>query len=224
MTGLRFTNRINDEFTQNPNNWAPRGAQPLDETDLEDIGLRVKHMNIISHAQGFVLQMKGAMAWAHDPIAAERFYNMAITKYEEALDTNPNDYQALIRCAEIATQFIEGHARGVAAMKYNIEMPQVQYANMLYQRAVTANPNDSYGLYRYAQFLDKCNIPETAEEMFLRSLEADPENVACLQEYGNFLSENSKHDIAELFFVRGSELAQIYSTNSNQPASNVPVH
>lgn len=76
MTGLRFTNRINDEFTQNPNNWAPRGAQPLDETDLEDIGLRVKHMNIISHAQGFVLQMKGAMAWAHDPVAAERFYNM----------------------------------------------------------------------------------------------------------------------------------------------------
>ena len=78
MTGLRFTNRINEEFTQNPNNWAPRGAQPLDETDLEDIGLRVKHMNIISHAQGFVLQMKGAMAWAHDPVAAERFYNMGI--------------------------------------------------------------------------------------------------------------------------------------------------
>mmetsp|Transcript_21163 Transcript_21163/g.26827 ORF Transcript_21163/g.26827 Transcript_21163/m.26827 type:complete len:96 (-) Transcript_21163:35-322(-) len=88
---------------------------------------------------------------------------------------------------------------------------------MLYQRAVTANPNDSYGLYRYAQFLDKCNIPQTAEEMFLRSLEADPENVACLQEYGNFLSENSKHDIAELFFVRGSELAQKYSTSLQSP-------
>ena len=76
MTGLRFTTRINEEFTNNPNNWAPRGAQPLDETDLEDIGLRVKHMNIISHAQGFVLQMKGAMSWAYDPVAAERFYNM----------------------------------------------------------------------------------------------------------------------------------------------------
>lgn len=36
---------------------------------------------------------------------------------------------------------------------------------MLYQRAVTANPNDSYGLYRYAQFLDKCNSPQTAEEV-----------------------------------------------------------
>lgn len=36
---------------------------------------------------------------------------------------------------------------------------------MLFQRAVTANPNDSYGLYKYALFLDKCNIPETAEEV-----------------------------------------------------------
>lgn len=50
------------------------------------------------------------------------FFSKAITKYEEALDTNPNDYQALLRCAEIAVQFVEGHHRGVAAMKYNIEM------------------------------------------------------------------------------------------------------
>ena len=52
---------------------------------------------------------------------------IAITKYEEALDTNPNDYQALIRCAEIAVQFIEGHARGVSAMKYNIEKVFYQF-------------------------------------------------------------------------------------------------
>ena len=32
MTGLRFTTRVVEEFTQNPNNWAPRGEQPLDET------------------------------------------------------------------------------------------------------------------------------------------------------------------------------------------------
>ena len=57
---------------------------------------------------------------SHGPIACSHF-PAAITKYEEALDTNPNDYQALIRCAEIAVQFIEGHARGVAAMKYSIE-------------------------------------------------------------------------------------------------------
>ena len=37
---------------------------------------------------------------------------------------------------------------------------------MLYQRAVTANPKDSYGLYRYAQFFDKCQMPEEAEEVY----------------------------------------------------------
>lgn len=84
---------------------------------------------------------------------------------------------------------------------------------MLYQRAITANPKDSYGLYRYAQFFDKCQMPEEAEEMFLRSLEADPENVACLQEYGNFLTERTNHEMAEKFYLLGSELAQKYSAD-----------
>ena len=76
MTGLQFTPRINREFINNPNNWGPRGESPLDETDLEEIGLRVKHMNIVSNAQGYVLHQKGTMLWDRDPIAAQRFFNM----------------------------------------------------------------------------------------------------------------------------------------------------
>lgn len=44
--------------------------------DLEEIGLRVKHTNIVTRAEGFILEMKGQMLWAQDPVAAERFYNL----------------------------------------------------------------------------------------------------------------------------------------------------
>ncbi len=53
-----------------------------DDTDLEEIGLRVKHMNIISYAQGHCLHLKGNMAWNNNPINAQRFFNMAMEKYE----------------------------------------------------------------------------------------------------------------------------------------------
>ncbi len=50
----------------------PRGEKPLDDTDLEEIGLRVKHMNIITHAQGYFYKTLGNMAYGGDPFAARR--------------------------------------------------------------------------------------------------------------------------------------------------------
>jgi len=41
-------------------------------------------MNIISYAQGHCLHLKGNMAWNYNPINAQRFFNMAMEKYEGA--------------------------------------------------------------------------------------------------------------------------------------------
>lgn len=106
ICGLKFTHRVNEEFSKHKNCWVARGEQPLvftahpshtshtywrransqsnrqDDTDLEEIGLRVKHMNIISYAQGHCLHLKGNMAWNNNPINAQRFFNMAMEKYE----------------------------------------------------------------------------------------------------------------------------------------------
>jgi hypothetical protein len=41
MTGLQFTQRINREFINNPNNWYPRGESPLDETGMHACGVLI---------------------------------------------------------------------------------------------------------------------------------------------------------------------------------------
>jgi hypothetical protein len=109
--------------------------------DLEEIGLRVKHMNIVSNAQGYVLHQKGTMLWDRDPVAAQRFLNMgmscctschnwrgidrlllrlvAVLKYEEALDTNPADERALTNIAEIGLLQMQGFQRAVAEITYD---------------------------------------------------------------------------------------------------------
>jgi hypothetical protein len=81
MLGLQFNHRQFNFLAE----------QPFDDTDLESIGERVKHMNIIAHAQGFFYHVKGLVARVDDPTSAKKFYEIAISKYEEALDSNPNN-------------------------------------------------------------------------------------------------------------------------------------
>lgn len=81
MMALAFTNR---QYNFNL-------EQPFDDTDLDGIGERVKHMNIMAHAQGFFYHMKGLINRVDDPLNAQKFYETAIGKFEEALDANPNN-------------------------------------------------------------------------------------------------------------------------------------
>jgi len=46
---------------------------------------RVKHMNIVTYAQGYSLHLKGNMAWGSNPVNAQRFYKMALEKFEGTL-------------------------------------------------------------------------------------------------------------------------------------------
>lgn len=209
ICGLKFTHRVNEEFSKHKNCWVARGEQPLDDTDLEEIGLRVKHMNIISYAQGHCLHLKGNMAWNNNPINAQRFFNMAMEKYEEALSSAPWSSDILVNCAEIATKFLEGEEKNLANLNFSINHPKAQEANNYFLRAIQSNTHDSYAIFQYAQFLDRCGLIKKAEEFYLRSLEINPNNAACLQEYGNFLALRKKDESgAEKFFLRSSQCTQ----------------
>jgi hypothetical protein len=48
---------------------------------------------------------------------------------------------------------------------------EVQRANDYYLRAIRADPTNSYSLFRYGQFLEKCQMLEHAEDYYLLSLE-----------------------------------------------------
>eukprot|EP01087_Luapelamoeba_hula_P012489 TRINITY_DN3487_c0_g1_i6.p1 TRINITY_DN3487_c0_g1~~TRINITY_DN3487_c0_g1_i6.p1 ORF type:complete len:703 (-),score=108.99 TRINITY_DN3487_c0_g1_i6:22-2130(-) len=220
ICGLKFSQRINEEFSTHINFWVSRGEQPLDDTDLDELGVRVKHMNIITYAQAYSLHLKGNMAWGTNPLTAQRFYKMAMEKFAEALSTDPTNSDMLCHCAEIAMRNLEGVEQNLADFSFSLDDPHAQEANNYFLRATAATPNDSYVLFQYAQFLDKCGQIQKAEDFYLRSLEINPNNVACLQEYGNFLTiRKGHHDEAEQFFLRSSKCTELIQQALRDEAS-----
>ena len=53
MTGMRFSYRIRSNIK------LYMSALPFNETDLETLPLKVKHMNIVNIAEGFFYSLKG---------------------------------------------------------------------------------------------------------------------------------------------------------------------
>eukprot|EP01130_Rhizamoeba_saxonica_P016324 TRINITY_DN7530_c0_g1_i1.p1 TRINITY_DN7530_c0_g1~~TRINITY_DN7530_c0_g1_i1.p1 ORF type:complete len:885 (-),score=187.58 TRINITY_DN7530_c0_g1_i1:58-2367(-) len=179
---------------------------PFDDTDIENIGLRVKHMNIISHAQGYFYHVKGLANRVENPEAATQFYQAAIEKYQEALDSDPNNKEILLSMALTWILIIEEGQQQVENAQFSRDDPKVQKAEEYSLRAIQAEPQyDSFSAFRYAQFLERCGRLDCAEDFYLMALEADPHNAGCLYGYGMLLSSKGFHDEAEQFFLQASK-------------------
>eukprot|EP01118_Nematostelium_gracile_P006177 TRINITY_DN1987_c0_g1_i1.p1 TRINITY_DN1987_c0_g1~~TRINITY_DN1987_c0_g1_i1.p1 ORF type:complete len:887 (+),score=181.40 TRINITY_DN1987_c0_g1_i1:68-2728(+) len=201
LTGIGFSNRINNPAIFNL-------EKPFFDTDLEVMPLRIKHMNVVNFAEGFFFEYEGLTKRVSDPDAASRFYSAAISKFEEALDSNPNNKEILLNVALTWTLQLEDefHQELAQGQYFPLQHVAVMKATEYYLRAISAPPKyDSHSLFMYAHFVERCGNHEAAEEYYLQSLEVDPNNSACLFQYGNFLSQRSLDDDAEKFFIKSSE-------------------
>jgi hypothetical protein len=96
MMGFRFSRRAVQRFKMLPgqSNEAQatlqlemfERAEPLDDTDLEEIGERVKHLGFVAAAQGAHFYFKGLQAMVSDIRSCPFLFGMAVQKLEEALD------------------------------------------------------------------------------------------------------------------------------------------
>jgi hypothetical protein len=196
MMGLQFTHDRQYSWDM---------EAPFNDTDLKNVGYKVKHMNIISHVQGFFWQINGLMARSSNVSGlALDYYKAAIDKYEEALDLNPENKDILRNLALTWLLLIEeGRKPG---HPFPVDDRRVQKVHEYIMRAISAPPKyDSLSLFRYANLLSRLNKKEEAEDYYLQSLEADPNNTGCLHEYGEFLSTEGLDDEAEQFYRRSSE-------------------
>eukprot|EP01119_Soliformovum_irregulare_P021101 TRINITY_DN6964_c0_g1_i1.p1 TRINITY_DN6964_c0_g1~~TRINITY_DN6964_c0_g1_i1.p1 ORF type:complete len:1087 (+),score=286.12 TRINITY_DN6964_c0_g1_i1:199-3459(+) len=177
--GLVFTEATQRSCLENPNFF--EFQQPFDETDLEDIQERIKHMNIVSHSEGFVLKMKASKKFKDESL---RLYHLAIDKFKKALESNPNNRNSLRNLADCYTY-----------------LDQKSEAEFYYKEAIKSDPHDTNSLYKYGAFLDKYDRSDQAEEFYLQSLEADPTHSNCLGVYADFLacSRNLYHEAEELY-------------------------
>lgn len=187
---IKLREKCLQEFSSDPQLFAY--PQPFDETDLEEIGVVVHHMNIMALAQGYVLKNKGREAPPHAAKTKARLYKMALDRFEEAIWANPSDNKALAEMAD------------TAALLKNKELADAYYLKLLGK-----NFGDASTLFRYATFLESFDLLAEAEEFYLQSLEADPTNDHCHQRYGSFLDARGDHETAERFFYRASELRKL---------------
>ncbi|GAM24318.1 hypothetical protein SAMD00019534_074930 [Acytostelium subglobosum LB1] len=223
MTGLKFSSRINEEFLSRPNTWLERGEYPLDINDLEEIGIRVKYIPFHNVAQGYLFKVKGELLFSSDPIAASRFFNLALEKLETALETDPNNTNTLCTMGEVYLHLGEGSSHALSELSLNLENPLVAKAYEYLGRAIFSNRTHTMSLFRFAQLLERLSEFDRAEEYYIASLESNPNNIACLQEYGNFLQTARKDPAAaEPFFVRVSENHQyLHVTSQRQTELNL---
>ena len=186
MTALQFTSNALREFSTDSSIYAYKS--PFHLTELLEMGVRVRHLNIVALAQGYVLK-NGARSNSSAENAT-RLCELAKIKFKQALEDNPGDKRALSELADTSAI-----------------LNDYQGAREYYLRAIAIDQKDVNTLFRYAVFLeDKMKLMPEAEEFYLRTLESNPRHDHCLQRYGHFLECQGDPDEAEKFFIRASEI------------------
>jgi tetratricopeptide (TPR) repeat protein len=98
-----------------------------------------------------------------DPQSAQKFYMTAIDKFEEALDSNPNNKELLLNVALTWTLALEDEFTATGNT-FPASHPAVSKATEYYLRAISTAPKyDSHSLFLYAYFLELCGNYEAAE-------------------------------------------------------------
>mmetsp|Transcript_7050 Transcript_7050/g.17843 ORF Transcript_7050/g.17843 Transcript_7050/m.17843 type:complete len:699 (+) Transcript_7050:175-2271(+) len=179
---------------------------PFDNTDLLHLGQRVKHMGIVSDAHGTFYFFKGLLARTAGDIDMSLYlFNLAIDKYQEALDTNPSNkitLRNMANCWLKVAELEKFNCKEMALKTFTLDDPRIKQANRFFQRAVESDKDDPHTLLQYAKFLNRCGALDAAEDHYLRALQADPYFADALREYGQFLSEQGLPDLAEAFFMK----------------------
>lgn len=185
LCGLRLRSSAVEQFK---NRQSFDFAEPLDESDIEEIKERVQSMSVAAYAEGYSMQMK-AMASSNQH-EAKRLYRLSLDKFKTALDMEPGNIQAL---TQIFVNMVQ------------TDHPKV--AESIYHSVVYGKLYDTEFLWRYANFCKSRGLNERAEVHYLYSLDLDPNYALCLADYAKFLAEAGELHPANRFFQRAVNVA-----------------
>ncbi|KYQ93681.1 Rab GTPase domain-containing protein [Tieghemostelium lacteum] len=209
MTHLKFRKKTIEKVSDhNSNYWNP--YQPFDTSDLKKIGVRVKHTDLVTNAEGTFFYAK---AMTERSIStAIHLLHKARKRFELALISNPNNKETLQLCAQTwckILEFSESQGKNMSNVRFSMKDRLVINTDRYFLRAIDADPKGPLILFFYANFLVRCERYEKAEDYFLRSLEADSNNYRCLTAYANFLTERGFPNESSHFLERAKQCKAI---------------
>lgn len=175
-------------------------AEPFTDTDLTEIRVKVKEMNIAAHSAGFMLKVKAKLT--DNAEERRRMLSLAIGQFHQALEGNPDNKITLRNLGEC-----------------HVSLNDYEEGLKCYIRALSASPNDTTTLFKYAIALDKAGRLDEAEKYFLQSLEACPTHSNCCYHYADFLCYHRKNfDDARRFYERSLEIDPFNRSAANNYA------
>ncbi|EGC40299.1 hypothetical protein DICPUDRAFT_146844 [Dictyostelium purpureum] len=209
MTHLKFRKKTIEKVADTTGNlWNP--YQPFDTSDLKKIGVRVKHTDLVTNAEGTFFYAK---AMTERSIGtAIHLLHKARKFFELALISNPNNKETLQLCAQAWCKILEFSAsqgKNMSNVRFSMSDRVVINTDRYFLRAIDADTKGPLILFFYANFLVRCERYEKAEDYFLRSLEADSNNYRCLTAYANFLIERGFPNESSLFLERAKQCKAI---------------
>jgi len=212
MTGIDFSplliNRMSGRASQ-----CMFQKKPFDMMDILNLRERIKHSNIVARAQAACFSEKAneILRAAHgslddDCADAIEFLEMAVLNYKQALESNPNNKETLIGCAEARSALHKlqvSKGRSISNQTLDGSSPEVAMTAKYFLRAIECDPTDPQPLFLYAKFLMSCGRHTSAEDYFLRVLEIDPRHIQCLHAYSCFLLDvRGLEEVAHRFFYK----------------------
>lgn len=137
-----------------------------------------------------------------DLAAAERLLQLALARFQEALETDVRNPDVLCNIAIVSMRLLEC-AGDLKELDDND--PKVVAVQSYFLRAESESV-DMDGRIRskvavsYGNFLESIDRHGEAEEYYLRALEADPNNDQAYLDYGNMLQARGEFTYAEQMF------------------------
>lgn len=185
LCGLRLRSSAVEQFK---NKQSFDFAEPVDESDIEEIKERVQSMSVAAYAEGYSMQMKAM--YSANQHEAKRLYRLSLDKFKTALDMEPGNIQAL---TQIFVNMVQ------------TDHPKV--AESIYHSVVYGKLYDPEFLWRYANFCKSRGLLERAEVHYLYALDLDPNYAVCIADYAKFLAESMDLHHANKFFTRAVQIA-----------------
>jgi Tfp pilus assembly protein PilF len=196
LSGFKFATASFVEFVSHPAAFAH--AAPFDETDLEAIQERIKHMNIVAAAQAHALKAKTTQ---REGDRNARLLRASVAKFRSALADNPHDKTTLVALADTLSS-----------------LGEFADADRYYVAALELDANDFALMFQYATFLEKSHKYDKAETYFMKAFYVNPNEDNISQHIGDFLARRGKVTEALTFyeFAKATDAVKVDEVFENE--------
>jgi tetratricopeptide (TPR) repeat protein len=170
--------------------------------DLCRLSVKVKHLPFVYAIQGLFYASNAATE--KDYAKCKDLYCQAIQSFELCLQSDPTNYLSLINSAECSFQLALLSTSNGRNMTSHVLITDTsnEYAisaDILYSRALLAQPTSAEAHFLYARFLEQCERYSQAQRRYLTALEIDPNCPRYLSAYASLLRLRGEDNWAAKF-------------------------